>query len=280
MEDAYRDLASCELVYVRRVNSGTLDKGPGIHVLNDLDRELAATSFARDAVLRHPIDFPVTKDGCAQFPMVLPDAFSADSLPFPSSLSPQNMWRWFNSALMPPCSFTGIHTDWAGSGIAMAHIEGVKLWMFWPASPKNLSWLRDRFKHAPGPDTTIAAIEVLEGLHVEILQEPSALIIPPFTLHAVLTLKHSFHVTAPLCSLRWRQEAAEAIDWNLEWHAHVRNTGDPQFADDELRDTLGNLALWDELLKVPDLQWGKAAKADTRRWLKAVRAKEASIFLN
>lgn len=278
MEHAMHDLATCEVVRGARVSSGTVEMATGPHVLADLTRELASKSFERDAVLTHALDFPVTKNGGAQYPMILPESFSADSLPFPSRMSPQNQWRWWTSAILPPCSYTAIHTDWASTGFAMAHITGHKLWMFWPPTPRNLAWLLSRHKYASGPDATVAAIEALEGLHVEILDQPSAFIIPPFTLHAVLTTELAFHVTAPVCSLRWRDDASKMLDWHIEWHAYTRGRGQVDFADEEIKEAFYNLRFWEALLKDSSFKWTKGQKAETREWVKAMRAKEVSAL--
>ncbi|KAJ7878964.1 hypothetical protein B0H13DRAFT_2051757 [Mycena leptocephala] len=73
----------------------------------------------------------------------------------------------------PPGWFSDMHVDFAGLAQAIVHCDGEKLWLFWPATAKNLDWW--------GCNTLSrgSALDAMEGLEVMHVTDACAFIVPP-----------------------------------------------------------------------------------------------------
>ncbi|KAJ6487536.1 hypothetical protein DFH09DRAFT_1105859 [Mycena vulgaris] len=102
---------------------------------------------------------------------------------------------WVASVRTPPGWFSDMHVDMAGLAQAMIHFEGEKLWLFWPATPKNLRWWGLQHPHpwTGHASRIVEALDALEGLEVLHVTEPCAFVLPPFCIHAVIAFQGSSH---------------------------------------------------------------------------------------
>ena len=184
----------------------------------------------------------------------------------------QNPVPSWESCLVPTGCITGPHMDYCGCSQLIQHIEGRKLWLCWPPTPRNLDiYLRQHLTgHLAFP--TEEAIDQLEGMELILLDsKQTCFIMPGGTIHAVVTFTKSCHTGLKL----WRMgDLKVAIGMN-EVQLKVINKREEldkttfDFYKGYFRDLKDELENWDELRK-------KCKRGDTNRnelhdWIKAMR---------
>ncbi|KAJ7029105.1 hypothetical protein C8F04DRAFT_1265321 [Mycena alexandri] len=102
---------------------------------------------------------------------------------------------WVASVQTAPGWLSDMHIDFAGLASGIAHIDGEKLWLFWPPTFKNLRWWGVQYPHSwTGHGSRIAdALDALEGLEVLHITDPVAFVVPPFHIHAVISFQNLTH---------------------------------------------------------------------------------------
>ncbi|KAJ6613858.1 hypothetical protein B0H10DRAFT_2046953 [Mycena sp. CBHHK59/15] len=106
---------------------------------------------------------------------------------------------WMSSCICPQGWFSDVHVDSAGASQLITHFEGHKLWLVWTPNEHNLSWWGIRHPHpsSGSPDLTITeALEHLTDLQLIHVTGPCAFILPPFSLHSVISFSFSSHAGA------------------------------------------------------------------------------------
>ncbi|KAJ7191872.1 hypothetical protein GGX14DRAFT_596831 [Mycena pura] len=101
----------------------------------------------------------------------------------------------FTSACWVPTGwFTDIHADRSTLSQLIIHHDGEKIWLTWPVTRENLDWFDLHFPSGPtGHHLVLEALGKLRGLHMVHADHPCAFILPPFTLHCVITMRTSSH---------------------------------------------------------------------------------------
>ncbi|KAJ7816553.1 hypothetical protein B0H13DRAFT_2136618 [Mycena leptocephala] len=89
---------------------------------------------------------------------------------------------WTASVRTPPGWFSDMHVDFAGLAQAIVHCDGEKLWLFWPATAKNLDWwgMQHPQPWIGHPSRLLEALDAMEGLEVMHVTDACAFIVPPF----------------------------------------------------------------------------------------------------
>ncbi|KAJ7859249.1 hypothetical protein B0H13DRAFT_2028719 [Mycena leptocephala] len=87
---------------------------------------------------------------------------------------------WTASVRTPPGWFSDMHVDFAGLAQAIVHCDGEKLWLFWPATAKNLDWwgMQHPQPWIGHPSRLLEALDALEGLEVMHVTDPCTFIVP------------------------------------------------------------------------------------------------------
>ncbi|KAJ7940132.1 hypothetical protein B0H13DRAFT_2300208 [Mycena leptocephala] len=126
-----------------------------------------------------------------------------------------------------------MHTDFAGLAQAIVHCDSEKLWLLWPATPKNLDWwgLQHPQPWIGHPSHLVEALDALEGLEVMHVIEPCAFIVPPFCLHAVMAFAGSSHTCVSFAHAAHWPLAREGLEF---CKALVRNPAYPASSAVEL----------------------------------------------
>ncbi|KAJ7787302.1 hypothetical protein B0H14DRAFT_3580497 [Mycena olivaceomarginata] len=88
-----------------------------------------------------------------------------------------------------------MHVDFAGLAQAIVHCDGEKVWLFWPATAKNLDWwgMQHPQPWIGHPSRLLEALDAMEGLEVMHVTDACAFIVPPFCIHAVIAFAGSSH---------------------------------------------------------------------------------------
>lgn len=104
-----------------------------------------------------------------------------------TSLGEETTWE---SIIVPQGGITEPHIDdWCGSTY-IAHISGKKLWLFWPPTESNMEKFANGLFGKDKPMSVAYGIEHLEGLELLLVDaDQTAFIMPPGTIHAVLTFE-------------------------------------------------------------------------------------------
>ncbi|KAJ7801283.1 hypothetical protein B0H14DRAFT_2615490 [Mycena olivaceomarginata] len=98
---------------------------------------------------------------------------------------------WVASVRTPPGWLSDTHTDFSSVAQVMVDCDGEKLCLFWPATSQILNWWGlPRIQHTSRLEEALDALEGLEVMHIT---EPCTFIVPPFSLHAVITFVGSTH---------------------------------------------------------------------------------------
>ncbi|KAJ7823151.1 hypothetical protein B0H14DRAFT_2827102 [Mycena olivaceomarginata] len=102
---------------------------------------------------------------------------------------------WTASVRTLPGWFSDMHVDFAGLAQAIVHCDGEKLWLFWPATAKNLDWwgMQHPQPWIGHPSRLLEALDAMEGLEVMHVTDACAFIVPPFCIHAVIAFAGSSH---------------------------------------------------------------------------------------
>jgi hypothetical protein len=106
----------------------------------------------------------------------------------------------------------------------MIHVSGKKLWLFWPPHEGNLERITHLSPQLDDLEPTAALLSVLEkleGLEILLVEEPVEFIIPPFTIHAAISLQPSLDCTAYFLHLPDLEEVVENYKYAETW---IRNT--------------------------------------------------------
>ncbi|KAJ7685267.1 hypothetical protein DFH06DRAFT_1157992 [Mycena polygramma] len=101
---------------------------------------------------------------------------------------------WESAGICPAGWISGIHIDHAGAAQQMVHCGGKKLWLFWPPTALNLEWWGRRHPVELDLKLVPAAIEALDGLTVVLVEDRCSFILPPFSLHTVISFSAAAHV--------------------------------------------------------------------------------------
>jgi hypothetical protein len=102
---------------------------------------------------------------------------------------------WVASVRTAPGWLSNLHINFVGLASGIVHIDGEKLWLFWPLTPNNLRWWRIQHPHSwTGHGSRITeALHAREGLEVLHAIDPVAFVVPPFHIHAVIAFQNSIH---------------------------------------------------------------------------------------
>ncbi|KAJ7801798.1 hypothetical protein B0H14DRAFT_2894454 [Mycena olivaceomarginata] len=102
---------------------------------------------------------------------------------------------WTASVRTPPGWVSDMHVDFAGLAQAIVHCDGEKVWLFWPATAKNLDWwgMQHPQPWIGHPSRLLEALDAMEGLEVMHVTDACAFIVPPFCIHAVIAFAGSSH---------------------------------------------------------------------------------------
>lgn len=98
----------------------------------------------------------------------------------------------WTSVIVPRAGITTTHVDeWAGS-VYIGHINGEKLWFFWPPTESNMEKFSEGLLGHSKALSIVDAIDQLEGLEVLFLDDTQlGFVMPPATIHAVMTFTKS-----------------------------------------------------------------------------------------
>src|ERR1700761_4468787 len=109
-------------------------------------------------------------------------------------LKKQGKYRFHSACWVPTGWFTDIHADRSTLSQLIIHHDGEEIWLTWPATRDNLDWFDLHFPSGPtGHHLVLEALGKLQGLHMVHADHPCAFILPPFTLHCVITMRTSSH---------------------------------------------------------------------------------------
>jgi hypothetical protein len=121
---------------------------------------------------------------------------------------------WVASVRTPPGWVSDMHTDMAGLAQAIVHCDGEKVWLFWPATDKNLRWwdLQHPQPWVGHPSRLEEALDALEGLEIMHVTQPCAFIVPPFCIHAVIAFQGSTHTCVSFAHATHWEVAKEGLE--------------------------------------------------------------------
>ena len=158
----------------------------------------------------------------------------------------------WESSLIPTGAVTGPRMDYCGCSQLIQHIQGRKLWLFWPPTPHNLDvYLR---QHLTGNLTFSIedAIDQLKGLELLLLDsDQTRFIVPGGTIHAVVTFTHSCDTRLKLWRLQDFQvtESMNMIQVKVMDKKEELDKDTYHFYQDYFRTFKEELKNWDELGK-------------------------------
>lgn len=158
------------------------------------------------------LDLPATESGLGRIILKAPPG-TTDFVTQPGRCE-QHEWTC-GTAMCPAGAITHAHWDYMGASTVCAHLSGRKLWCFWPYTPENSEFLLQC--NEPGSANTIKCIRNLTGLRLMFFEnKPTAFCVPPFTIHAVLTLTSATHFGGPTYEWKHAHEAVDRIEHSLK----------------------------------------------------------------
>lgn len=162
-----------------------------------------------DQRLLSALDIPATKDGLLQC--------KYGTTPFQEGvnarLSPATCTWTFPGAITYP-HFDGV------CGMYFVHLMGTKMWIFCPATEKNLTAMRITRTSNVDMAMALALLRELEGVEVLLLTDKDigvAFYFPPNTIHCCLSFTESRHYGMPVRALRDMPLLGDLLRWERWW---------------------------------------------------------------
>ncbi|KAF9033681.1 hypothetical protein BDP27DRAFT_1409752 [Rhodocollybia butyracea] len=138
------------------------------------------------------------------------------------------------ATLTQPGSITSAHRDGFGYGIRIYQARGSKVWVVWPPTDKNLSWIF-RNLHQPDyhPEHLLKAyMSNMEDMQVYLVQKGDCFDVSPLTIHCCLSLDTSIHIAVSTWSLQGLEIAKmvnkKMINWWPQWKKLNKETKDKE----------------------------------------------------
>lgn len=182
---------------------------------------------------------------------------------------------FWSTTLAPPGSVTDIHHDFHGCATLIVPVQGHKLWLLWPSTPKNLALRMPEIGKINPEVFTLKAIQQMEGLRLHHQKDDTqAFVMPPYTFHAVITFTLGVHHGVGMRSLQWTPDAIRGMEWELDWVKNRKKYGDP--SDEEVDDVLEGIQTWGvgRLTQLEDaLPTGSEDKNYVRRQINDIQEK-------
>lgn len=178
------------------------------------------------------------------------------------------------SSVNPRGSITDPHIDYCGCSQFIRHISGRKLWLFWPPTPHNLKvFCEDYVCGTTHGFSMTVAIEKFEKLEVLLVDSSKSFVIPPGTIHGVMTFTTSCHTGFKLWGFDGFSTAKDLFNINFEVSKDRSNLDDYQV--DSFRE------VFEHLIGTEFEKWGELCeknKGDERSnqvlsWIEEVKAK-------
>jgi hypothetical protein len=144
----------------------------------------------------------------------------------------------FSSSLCPAGSVTNIHSDYSGAGQLMIGTNQNKLWLLWPLTDHNLAKWSAYHHRVLGPQDTMRLIEELEDLQLMHMKGKETFVLPPYTLHCVLTFEVSVHAGVQIWSFYLFDDAKRIMEWEIRWAVNYDTNG---FTREEGLEALENI---------------------------------------
>lgn len=192
------------------------------------------------------LSIPMTKLGIETCSLKLGPSFTNNAIV--KTIGKNRRLHLWTSAIVPLGAVTHPHTDYSGCGQVMFHIEGEKLWLLWPPTKNNMRWyrnVRDRFSNSR--NTTVEAIQNMEGLKVIFCKEKIAFPVDPYGFHAVLTFSTAAHTGSRVWSFDFFNESMAAISEEIKWSGQPANGIPINECIQRLREIKEDLTNWEEL---------------------------------
>jgi len=115
----------------------------------------------------------------------------------------------------PPGTISEPHIDQTGSGSHLIELLDRKLFIIWPPTPKNLSWLSNKYGLYSG-NIFEAALEALERPHCIYLEQGASYILRPGHIHGVLTATTAAIGGVAVVHRDLRSDADTGIEWETK----------------------------------------------------------------
>lgn len=243
-EQARKEEEKAEQLQFRMVNCATGEGQPG-SFQELISSQLSVSGFGYDPgdTFMSLLELHASEEGLGRFHFRIPGYLK----PACSSSNKRLVSRHefdVSSAITPSGAFTAPHADYLGAHVPIYHIQGVKLWLLWPGTPSNIrymsAWVAGRTP-AFGSKFTIQCIKKLEGLITWIATDTGAIVLPPFTYHAVLTIGTGIHSGGPVYSYGHALSAFQALEIIVKEAQSTHKPSEYQMLHHELDE---NLECW------------------------------------
>lgn len=170
------------------------------------------------------LDVPAGLTGLGLIPTkVLPEAKESVTT---HCVYPTNEWA-AGSAVMPYSTTTNPHIDYEGATSYLIHISGKKIWCVWPLTDHNMKVLHST--NSFDDNAFLLLLRKLEGLQLLFFDDgPTGFIMPPFTIHGVLTVSTAVHCGGPVYERKNASTSLSTIEKQLELAASLSTSSDLQ----------------------------------------------------
>jgi len=122
------------------------------------------------------------------------------------------------STWTPAGAISHTHMDFYGSMQYLIHIDGKKLWLLWPPTPRNLERFSSQHKQRANGNRVLDSIRHLEGLQLHYVDNSEIFfVLKPNTLHACISFSNSCHAGVQVWSLNNFDESYAMMEWGIKW---------------------------------------------------------------
>jgi hypothetical protein len=188
------------------------------------------------------LDIPVTTDGMGLCGYTV-EGYKDGKVNY----VPRKEWT---TTFTPPGAITHTHMDFYGRYQYMIHLFGIKLWLLWPPTPKNLEILWSNHTQYTDPDLTERCIDEMEGLQLFYATEEQIFVVKPNVLHACVSVGICGHSATWFWRMETYQESLRMVEWGLNWlRAKVSSDAPRRDYEEGLKTIEAELKVWREMVK-------------------------------
>lgn len=157
----------------------------------------------------------------------------------------------WNSSLCLTGSLADVHLNCRGTTQLVVNVQCNQLWLFWPATARNLAWWNTLYAQSSHKVGTVDAIREMHGLEVLYARGPQAFILPPYHFHAVVTFDTSIHANILLWGFQWLEPFQRGFKWVIDFATNYRHYNiSSEEAESMLNSTQKDLNRWREVAEI------------------------------
>jgi hypothetical protein len=225
--DVMHDLTQGTKANISKVNFGLGSRVSHVSIMDVISSLCqAGDPLKRSSALLGALTIPETEEGLGKCALTAGPFKGSTNHVYERRRDKRPIWL---SSINPRGAITDPHIDYCGCSQFVQHIEGRKLWLFWPPTPHNLQLFCKKYVCGTVTEfSMMAAIEEFEKLELLLVEDGKSFVIPSGMIHGVMTFMTSCHTGFKLWGFDDFETATDLFNINFEVSQDQINLDDTQ----------------------------------------------------